>query len=50
VAAGPGMSGQGGGGFEGVGRADTFRSLLTMEERRDVDKVEACLERRGGGL
>ncbi|KAK0750309.1 Alpha/Beta hydrolase protein [Schizothecium vesticola] len=44
VAAGPGASGQ------GVERADAFRSLVTMEERREMDKEGASLERRGGWL
>lgn len=38
------------GGFEGMGRADTFRSLVTMEDRGGVDKEGASLERKRGGM
>lgn len=39
--------GLGVGGFEGMGRVDTFRSLVTMEERREVDKEGASFGEEG---
>lgn len=50
AAAAPEGGGLGVGGFEEMGRVDTFRSLVTMEERREVDKEGASLERKGGGM